>query len=108
MIMYRINFYVPETNLAEVKNAMFQAGAGKIGNYEKCCWQVKGIGQFLPLENSHPAIGEIGQIKSLIEYKVEMVCENENIKSVIAALIQSHPYEEPAYDVMKILTKEDV
>ncbi len=105
--MYRLNFYVPEENLEEVKNALFEVGAGKIGNYEKCCWQVKGIGQFLPMKNSHPAIGQIGNIEKVVEYKVEMVCHDKIIIQVINKLLEIHPYEEPAYDLVKIMVKED-
>ena len=56
--MYRINFYVPETHLEIVKDALFQAGAGKIGHYDHCCWQTKGTGQFRPLDSSSPHIGK--------------------------------------------------
>ena len=100
--MYKICFYVPENSVEIVKLALFSAGAGRIGNYDSCCWQVLGTGQFRPLENSNPAIGQHGQIETVSEYRVEMVCENEIIKQVVEALRQSHPYEEPAYDVLKL------
>ena len=106
--MYRLNFYVPEKNLEEVKEALFDAGAGKIGNYEKCCWQTKGTGQFLPLKASNPAVGEVGKTESLIEYKVEMVCNGDKVKQVVNRLLEAHPYEEPAYDLVKILVKKDL
>lgn len=106
--MYRLNFYVPEKNIEEVKEALFAAGAGKIGNYEKCCWQVPGEGQFLPLHESCPTIGQRGKLEKLQEYKVEMVIEDHLIKQVIEALIKSHPYEEPAYDFVKVQTKNDL
>jgi hypothetical protein len=106
--MYRLNFYVPEKNIEEVKEALFSAGAGKIGNYEQCCWQTKGTGQFLPLKGSNPAIGIIGTVEKLQEYKVEIVCEDYLIENVVQALIESHPYEEPAYDFIKIMTIKDL
>jgi len=105
--MYRLNFYVPESDLEEVKDALFDVGAGKIGNYKKCCWQVKGIGQFLPLENSNPAIGKIGMVEKVSEFKVEMVCDDNIVNKVVDKLIEVHPYEEPAYDLVKVMTKED-
>jgi len=105
--MYKINFYVPAEHLEKVKNAMFAMGAGKIGNYEKCCWQVKGQGQFKPSVNSNPFIGEKGKTERIDEYKVEMVCEDKDMKKVINALLETHPYEEPAYDIVKIMTKND-
>jgi hypothetical protein len=100
--MYKICFYVPENAVEIVKQAMFSAGAGRIGNYDSCCWQVLGTGQFKPLENSNPAIGETGKVETVSEYKVEMVCEEKIVKDVIEALRQSHPYEEPAYDVLRL------
>ncbi len=100
--MYKICFYVPENAVEIVKNALFSAGAGRIGNYDSCCWQVLGTGQFRPLENSKPAIGQTGKVEAVSEYRVEMVCEDKLIKSVVEALRESHPYEEPAYDVLKL------
>lgn len=100
--MYKICFYVPDNTVEIVKQALFSAGAGRIGNYDSCCWQVLGSGQFRPLENSNPAIGKTGEIETVSEYRVEMVCEDKIIKEVIEALRQSHPYEEPAYDIVKL------
>lgn len=95
--MYKISFYVPDSHLEQVKNAMFAAGAGKIGNYSCCAWQTAGEGQYLPLENSQAFIGEIGKIEKVAEYLVEMICVAEHIHAVIAALKLAHPYETPAY-----------
>jgi len=106
--MYRLNFYVPESDLETVKSALFAIGAGKIGDYEQCCWQVKGKGQFLPLEQSQPKIGKIGQVTKVAEYKVEMVLEDCLAKPVVDTLITSHPYEEPVYDLVRIIQKEDL
>lgn len=100
--MYKICFYVPDNAVEIVKQALFAAGAGRIGNYDSCCWQVLGSGQFRPLENSNPAIGKTGKVETVSEYRVEMVCEDRIIKDVVEALRQSHPYEEPAYDVLKL------
>ena len=101
--MYKICFYVPEAALEKVKSAMFDAGAGKIGEYDSCCWQVKGRGQFRPLAGSHPALGVRGQLETLDEWKVELVCEDTLVKPVISALKSAHPFEEVAYDVMRIV-----
>jgi hypothetical protein len=99
--MYHISFYVPEAHCEMVKEAMFAAGAGQIGDYSKCAWQTKGSGQFMPLAGSNPFVGKTNQIEQVEEYKVEMVCANENISAVIQALKKSHPYEEPAYYVIQ-------
>lgn len=100
--MYKICVYVPEKSVEKVKQALFDSGAGRIGNYDSCCWQTDGIGQFRPLENSNPAIGSQGQIEQVKEIKIELVCEDDLLESAILALRQSHPYEEPAFDVWQL------
>jgi hypothetical protein len=100
--MYKICVYVPELSVENVKQALFDAGAGRIGNYDSCCWQTAGVGQFRPLENSNPAIGSLNQVEQVNEVKIELVCEAEYVKAAIAAMKQSHPYEEPAYDVWQL------
>jgi len=100
--MYKICVYIPEESLEAVKSAMFAAGAGKIGDYEKCCWQCRGEGQFMPLQGSNPSQGEIDTLETLVEFKVEMVCETNVLQQVIAALRESHPYEEPAFQYWQV------
>jgi len=100
--MYKIYFYVPESHLETVKEALFLAGAGRIGNYDKCSWQCLGEGQFRPLAGSQPAIGLHDIVEAVAEYKVELVCADEHIDDAISALKAAHPYEEPAFDVVKI------
>ncbi len=100
--MYKVCVFVPETAVEQVKQAMFAAGAGKIGDYDSCCWQTLGQGQFRPLEGSSPFIGEQDRIETVAEYRIEMVCADELIKDAVAAMKNSHPYEEPAYDVWKL------
>jgi len=106
--MYRINFYVPLEQAETVKQAMFEAGAGRIGLYEHCCWQTMGQGQFKPMQGSNAFIGEVGQLEQVDELKVEMVCEARYIRNVLKAMIEAHPYEEPAYDVYEGLTLGDI
>ena len=101
--MIHISFYVPVKDSERVKNAMFQAGAGKIGNYDQCSFEVKGIGQFRPLEGSKPAIGTLDELEKVEELKVDMVCEEALVREVINALKKSHPYETPAYYTIEIL-----
>lgn len=100
--MYKIYFYVPIDYVDAVKNTMFKAGAGKIGPYSCCAWQVLGEGQFMPLEGSNAFIGEKNKIEKVPEFRVEMICAKEFIHDVILALKQSHPYEQPAYQVLRI------
>lgn len=100
--MYKLVFFVPESHLETVKSAVFSAGAGRIGDYEACAWQTLGQGQFRPLPGSNPFIGSDNQLELVSEYRVEMVCADEFIRAVIAALRQAHPYEEPAFDVWRL------
>ncbi|MCF6298738.1 MAG: NGG1p interacting factor NIF3 [Thiomicrorhabdus sp.] len=104
--MYKISFFVPESHLEEVKKAMFIAGAGKIGLYDCCAWQVKGQGQFRALEGSNPFLGSVNEVEVVDEYRVEMVCDEASIREAIQALLTAHPYETPAYDVVILLTFE--
>lgn len=107
--MYKLVFFVPESHLESVKLAVFNSGAGKIGDYDQCCWQVQGSGQFRPLAGSNPYIGdspmvgeETGEVTQVKEYRVEMVCEDHFIQAAVNALKSAHPYEEPAYDVWQL------
>ncbi|MGS2724505.1 NGG1p interacting factor NIF3 [Porticoccus sp. GXU_MW_L64] len=100
--MYKLAFFVPESHLDSVKQAVFATGAGRIGDYDSCCWQVLGQGQFRPLKGSAPFLGQQGQVETVEEYRVEMVCDNKLIAGAVKALIEAHPYEEPAYDVWEL------
>jgi hypothetical protein len=102
--MYKLCFYVPESHLDAVKTAVFAAGAGRIGDYDQCCWQISGQGQFRPLPGSQPFIGETGALEIVEEYRVEMVCVDDRIKAAVAALKSAHPYEEPAFDCWLLST----
>lgn len=98
--MYILYFLVPKTHLEVVKNAIFAVGAGRIGNYQHCAWQTLGEGQFMPLPGSNPSIGELNQLEKVPEYKVEIICTEEQIKEAVQALKKAHPYEIPAYQVV--------
>ena len=100
--MYKLCVYIPESHVEAVKQALFAAGAGRIGNYDSCCFQVKGTGQFRPLEGSQPFIGQTGAVEKVDEYRVEMVCADERVDDALAALRAVHPYEEPAFDLWKL------
>jgi hypothetical protein len=101
--MYKLTFYVPDSHLAPVKAAVFAAGAGRMGDYEHCCWQVLGQGQFKPMQGAQPFLGQVDQLETLDEWRVEMVVDDRALSAVIAALKQAHPYETPAYDVIALL-----
>lgn len=100
--MYKLTVYIPEAHLEQVKEALFGAGAGRYAAYDCCCWQVLGKGQFRPLAGSEPFIGQTGVVERVPEYRVEMICADEAVAAVSAALRASHPYEEPAFDFVRI------
>ena len=100
--MYKIAFFVPADHKEKVKQAIFATGAGRIGNYDHCCWEVLGTGQFRALQGSNPFIGQQGVIETVQEYRVELVCEDHLVAAAVAALRAAHPYEEPAFDVWKL------
>ena len=104
MNLVKFEFYVPETHLNEIKDAVFTAGAGTIGDYDCCCWETAGTGQFRPCAGSDPYLGEEGRIEFVTEIKVEMVCKEELIDKVIKVLKKTHPYETPAYQYWAIKT----
>ena len=100
--MFKLCYFVPESHLEATKLAVFNAGAGKIGDYDQCAWQCKGQGQFRPLEGSNPFLGQKDELEVVNEFKVELVCAEAKIQGAIEALKQAHPYEEPAYEVFRL------
>ncbi|RSO53550.1 NGG1p interacting factor NIF3 [Acinetobacter pittii] len=94
---------MPDSHLESTKQAIFSAGAGGIGNYKHCAWQVKGIGQFKPVKGADPYIGELGELEQVDEWRVETIVIEANAKAVAKALKASHPYEEPAFEFIQII-----
>jgi hypothetical protein len=101
--MLKLIYYVPDENLEDTKNAIFAAGAGGIGEYTHCAWQVLGIGQFKPQAGAEPHIGEVGKLERVEEWRVEILVPDEKAVEVARALKASHPYEEPAFEFIQIL-----
>jgi hypothetical protein len=95
--------FVPREALDIVRDALFEAGAGRIGDYERCSWYTQGTGTFLGGETSSPAIGERGREQRIQELRLETVYPEERHDEVIAALRSAHPYEEPAFDIYPLL-----
>ena len=103
--IYKIEFYIPQTHVAVVKQAIFAAGAGQIGNYDCCAWQTTaGTGQFRPRPGSRPFIGSLDKVEYVEEVKVELVCDEKYIDAAILALRASHPYETPALQYWEVET----
>ena len=95
--------FVPREALDTVRDALFEAGAGRIGNYERCSWYTQGTGTFLAGEGSSPALGEVGREQRIAELRLETVFPADRQEQVLAALRSAHPYEEPAFDVYALL-----
>jgi hypothetical protein len=91
--------FVPPAALDAVRDALFAAGAGRIGEYERCSWYAEGTGTFRPLPGANPTIGEVGEEERVPELRLETVFPSSVHDAVIAALRGAHPYEEPAFDV---------
>ncbi len=99
---YKIVIYIPESHSETLRQAIGDAGAGKIGNYSHCTFTIKGTGRFKPLEGANPTIGEVGKFEEVQEERIETVCSEENLSAVLKAIKENHPYEEPATDVYPI------
>ena len=94
--------FVPESHAAAVREAMGEAGAGKMGNYSFCSFSSKGVGRFRPDEGAEPAIGEVGRLEEVVEERIEALCRRENVNAVIEAIKEVHPYEEVPIDLYNI------
>jgi hypothetical protein len=95
--------FVPAEALDAVRDAVFAAGAGRIGDYTRCSWYAEGTGTFLGGAGSEPAVGERGVEERVAELRLETVFPAERQDAVLDALRAAHPYEEPAYDVYERL-----
>ena len=95
--------FVPEESLDAVRDAVFAAGAGRIGDYERCSWYTAGTGTFLGGETTDPTIGERGREERVAEVRLETVYPADREEDVVRALREAHPYEEPAFDLYPLL-----
>lgn len=95
--------FVPREALDPVRDALFAAGAGRIGDYERCSWYTAGTGTFLGGETTAPNVGERGREERVAELRLETVFPADLQDEVVAALREAHPYEEPAFDVYPLL-----
>ena len=91
--------FVPREALDRVRDALFEAGAGRIGDYERCSWYTAGTGTFRGGESTSPSVGEAGREERVAELRLETVYPVEREAEVVAALREAHPYEEPAFDL---------
>ena len=98
-LRHKLVWFVPEEALDATRDAVFAAGAGRIGDYKRCSWYTAGTGTFLGGEGTEPTIGTAGQEERTPELRVETVVPGDRVEPVVAALLAAHPYEEVAYDL---------
>jgi hypothetical protein len=102
-VNWKLIVFVPREALDAVRDALFAAGAGRIGDYERCSWFTEGTGTFLGGEGTSPSVGQPGREERVAELRLETVFPVERQDEVLAALRRAHPYEEPAFDVYELL-----
>lgn len=100
--LYKIVVFVPEEAVDGVRDAMSQAGAGRIGQYSYCSFRTKGVGSFRAEDGARPYVGSVGEIEQVDEWRLEMVCNRSVLNDVLVAMREKHPYEEVAYDVYEL------
>ena len=101
--MHKLVWFVPEVALDVTRDAVFAAGAGRIGEYERCSWYTAGTGTFLARDGADPVIGEVGREERVRELRVETVVPFERAEAVVRALREAHPYEEVAFELYAIV-----
>jgi hypothetical protein len=104
--MYKVFVFAPRDQeiIRKIIDSTSNAGAGKIGKYNKCAFITEGIGTWEAEKDAHPAYGKIGGAQNIDEVKIEMQCPDESIKQVLSAIKKVHPYEEVVIDVFKMET----
>jgi hypothetical protein len=101
--MHKLVWFVPEEALDRTRDAVFAAGAGRIGEYERCSWYAAGTGTFLARAGADPAIGEVGREERVPELRVETVVPADRAREIVRALIEAHPYEEVAFELYPLV-----
>jgi dinuclear metal center YbgI/SA1388 family protein len=105
--MDKLVVFVPAAQAGEVRAALAEAGAGRIGDYDQASFSVRGEGRFRPLEGATPAIGTVGVPETVVEERVEVVLLRRDRAQVVTAMLRVHPYEEPAYDVVELAALDE-
>ena len=104
--MFKLIFFVPGAYREKVKEALFSAGAGVLGQYRRCSWECEGSGQFEPMDGSDPFQGKTGHLEKVKEFRVEILVPEDDISACLKALKKSHPYEAPAYEYFRVYREE--
>ncbi|MBI2600276.1 hypothetical protein HYW43_05155 [Candidatus Daviesbacteria bacterium] len=104
--MFKIVTYVPVKDADKVRQAMGDAGAGKLGNYHHASFSSRGIGRFTPDKGAHPAIGKVGKPQEIEEEKIEVICQREKVEQVVTAIKKVHPYEEVPLEIYQLIDED--
>lgn len=97
--------FVPEAYAGQVNEAVWAAGAGRLGDYDRCSYRLAGEGTFRALSGASPFVGEVGSDHQEAELRLEYIVPRHRLAAVTAAMLKAHPYEEPAFDVIALLNK---
>jgi hypothetical protein len=100
---YKVVVTVPENEANELREAIGNAGGGRVGNYMHCSFSVKGTGRFLPIDGANPTVGQIGQPEEVAEERIEITCDDKSVKAVVDAICKAHSYEAPAIDIYELV-----
>jgi dinuclear metal center YbgI/SA1388 family protein len=98
----KIVAFVPDTDLAKVSDALFEAGAGVIGQYSQCSYRLAGTGTFFGSDSTNPTVGQKGRREEVSEWRLEVVCPEDRLDAALSAMRRAHSYEEPAFDVYRL------
>lgn len=104
-LLKKLSVYVPRASVDQVRKALFEAGAGSIGDYDQCSYNSAGYGTFRPLAGASPAIGVVGEHERVEETKIEVIFPKQLERKVIVAMLAAHPYEEVAYHAISLDNK---
>ncbi len=100
--LFKLVVYTPESYADRIKQAFYETKAGWIGNYADCTFLTRGFGTFRPLENTSPFCGKQGELENVEEVRIETIVTEERLEQTVNTMLQVHPYEEPAYDILPL------
>lgn len=102
--LVKLVVFVPEENADQIRLALGEAGAGKIGDYSFCSFSIKGVGRFKPGDNADPHIGQSGKLEQVNEERIEVACNKDQVEKIIKVIKEVHPYEEVVIDIYPMLS----
>ncbi|MCF6461059.1 Nif3-like dinuclear metal center hexameric protein [Clostridium sp. Cult3] len=103
--LYKLVVFVPNSHRDQIRKVLGDEGAGWIGNYSHCTYNLEGIGTFMPREGTNPYIGETYELEEVQETRVETIVQKKDLGRVLGKVIEAHPYEEVAYDIYPLMNE---